>query len=256
MIEEQIREYTVETCKKLEKILTSLYEGKKLTLENTYIKTSQYQDVTPTPLKSYPTSVVHPVPVIQIVGKNTREQFTLECVANESLDTYLPEEFNGSVDEISVVGYKLVAIEGDTPHKNQKKLDYIYWDRASNEFYAHIENTMTAVPFSISIADIDNIGTELEENSGEINVELFFFKVEDSTDSKESLFCTGRSKTSFPNNNFWTVDEIVHYIQANWITYVGYNICLVIEGHKETILINESSRTYRTSELLKQQNQK
>lgn len=181
-------------------------------------------------------------PVIHVRGENKSEEFVLDCVRKELLDTYIPEQLEEPVKEIAVVGYTTV------PQDTSYKLDYVCWDENHKAPVAHIENTDTFIGFDIGLFDVEYVGEEFQEKPKEQIVKLLFIKndldIERDSQGNESKYLPYRmfhKSIHFPQDK--SLKEILDEIRNTEKAFSGYNILVTFDDKiDQPILIRANTR--------------
>lgn len=141
-----------EKVRKYNKIMKLLSEGKKIKVK---------------PELKY---VCKGAPIMKFTGqdKQSFDEFEIDCIPLEELETYCVEQSIPMLDEVSVTGY--------TPEEHHR-IQYIYADSSMTQMYA-VLNTGVTVPFQLSILDVDYFDREYRENAETVEAVVRFTHIE------------------------------------------------------------------------------
>ena len=93
------------------------------------------------------------IPTIRITGDKGTDMFELDCIGNNTFESYMTERPVGEPEEISVVGYS----DG-----NSSKIVYIKANPQMNVLTAHLEDG-NDVGYNLSILDMHSFKGEYED---------------------------------------------------------------------------------------------
>lgn len=138
-------------------------------------------------------------PIMKFTGqdKQSFDEFEIDCIPLEELETYCVEQSIPMLDEVSVTGYT---------SEEHRMIRYIYADSSMTQLYAVLDTNVT-VPFQFSILDVDYFDGEYRENTNTVEVVVRFthIEVDEQTSTAYERPC-GKPITMEVGKNFQPAD--------------------------------------------------